>query len=69
MNAQPPDDGTEVSDLLGAKVTVAVIGWIVATLLCFLFIGPWVGVIVGFVGLLVLLAWGASAIRRTDVSD
>ncbi len=77
MNEQSPDngsristdDGTETSDLIGAKITVAVIGWILATLLCFLFIGSLIGIIVGFVGLLALLAWGASAIKRADVSD
>lgn len=76
MTGQPPDDrrgsdqgGGEISDLIGAELTLALMGWLVVTLVCFFFVGPVVGLILVFGGLIGFGWWAFSALRRADTSD
>ncbi len=69
-NRPAPESGDrEISDLIGAESTIALAIWFVVTLACFFLIGPVVGLIVLFAGL-VGFGWAAiAAIRRADTSD
>jgi hypothetical protein len=66
---QQANDPTEISDLVGAELTLALIGWLVLTLACFFLIGPVVGLIVLVVGVVGFGWWAVSALRRADTSD
>jgi hypothetical protein len=64
------DGGTrEISDLIGVELTLALAAWFVLTLVAFFLIGPVVGLIVLFAGL-IGFGWAAvAAIRRADTPD
>ena len=59
----------EVSDLIGAELTVAVMVWLLLVFAAFFFVGPVVGVIV-LAGGVIGFGWVfVSAIRRADTPD
>ena len=63
-----PSSG-EISDLIGAELTLALMGWLVITLLCFFFVSAVVGLILVFAGLIGFGWWAVSALRRADTTD
>jgi len=63
------DDTTEISDLVGVELTLALAGWFVITLVCFFFVGPVLGLILILAGLVGFGWWAVSALRRADTSD
>ena len=56
----------EVSDLIGVAVTLALIAWFVGVLLAFFFVGPFVGILVIAVGLLLA---GSAAVKLIGSND
>lgn len=59
----------EISDLVGAGLTLALMGWLIITLACFFFVGPVVGMILVLTGFIGFGWWAISALRRADTSD
>jgi hypothetical protein len=57
------------SDLIGAWLAAALGGWFLAVLLAFFFIGPVVGIVVLFLGVVGFGWWLVDLIRRSDQSD
>jgi uncharacterized transporter YbjL len=59
----------EVSDLIGAELTVAVMVWLLLAFAAFFFIGAVVGLIVVAVGVIGFGWFFVSAVRRADTPD
>ncbi|MFN8164136.1 MAG: hypothetical protein U0R26_09995 [Solirubrobacterales bacterium] len=68
-DSPPEPQDREISDLVGAELTLALMGWLIVTLVCFFFIGPVVGLILVLAGLIGFGWWAVSALRRADTSD
>lgn len=77
MSADPPEqdtrpsesDGREISDLIGAELTLALMVWFLLVLGGFFFIGAVVGLLLLAAGV-VGFGWAlVSAIRRADTTD
>ena len=59
----------EVSDLIGAELTVAVMVWLLLVFAAFFFVGPVLGLIVLAAGVIGFGWVFVSAIRRADTPD
>ena len=59
----------EVSDLIGAELTVAVMVWLLVVFAAFFFVGPVLGLIVLAAGVIGFGWVFVSAIRRADTPD
>ena len=66
---RPEPNGRELSDLVGAELTAALIVWLLLVLAAFFFIGPVVGIIVVIAGVIGFGWFFVSAIRRADISE
>ncbi len=62
------DQGADVSDLIGVKLTLGLALWFLVVLACFFFIGPVVGIIAIVAGLAVGAILAVSVIRRADTT-
>jgi hypothetical protein len=59
----------EVSDLIGAELTVAVMVWLLLVFAAFFFVGAVLGLIVVAAGVIGFGWFFASSIRRADTPD
>ncbi len=66
---KPAGQNPEISDLIGVKLTLAVIVWLLVVLAAFFLIGVVVGLIALFVGVIGFGWYAVSAIRRADTPD
>lgn len=63
------DQGADVSDLIGVKLTAGLAIWFLVVLVCFFFIGPVVGIIAILAGVVIGTILAVRAIRRADTTD
>ena len=61
--------GADVSDLIGVKLTLGLALWFLVVLGCFFFIGPVVGIIAIFAGIVIGAILAVGAVRRADTTD
>ena len=62
------DQGADVSDLIGVKLTLALALWFLIVLGCFFFIGPVVGIVAIVGGILIGAILAVKVIRRADTT-
>ena len=62
------DQGADVSDLIGVKLTLGVMLWFLVVLACFFFVGPAVGIIAIGAGVLIGAVLAVRVIRRSDTT-
>ena len=63
------DESREMSDLVGAELTLAVTGWLLVTLVCFFFVGVVVGIILVAAGVVGFGWYLVNAVRRAEIHD
>ena len=63
------DQGADVSDLIGVKLTLSLALWFLVVLGCFFFIGPVVGIIAILAGIVIGAILAVGAVRRADTTD
>ena len=63
------NQGADVSDLIGVKLTLGLALWFLVVLVCFFFIGPVVGIIAIVAGLVIGAILAVGAVRRADTTD
>lgn len=68
-SSQSDQQGREISDLVGVKLTAALAVWFIAVLVAFFLVGVVVGVILIFVGLVGFGWYAVSAVRRADTTN
>ena len=62
------DQGADVSDLIGVKLTLGLALWFLVVLGCFFFIGPVVGIIAIVAGIVIGAILAVGVIRRADTT-
>ena len=62
------DQGADVSDLIGVKLTLGLALWFLVVLACFFFIGPVVGIIAIVAGIVIGGILAVTLIRRADTT-
>ena len=63
------NQGADVSDLIGVKLTLGLALWVLVVLGCFFFIGPVVGIIAIVAGIVIGAILAVGAVRRADTTD
>ena len=63
------DESREMSDLVGAELTLAFTGWLLVTLVCFFFVGVVVGIILVAAGVVGFGWYLVNAVRRAEIHD
>ena len=59
----------EISDLAGAKLTLALMAWLLVMLACFFFVGAVAGMILVVAGVIGFGWLLVSVVRRADIED
>ena len=62
------NQGADVSDLIGVKLTLGLALWFLVVLGCFFFIGPVVGIIAIVAGIVIGAILAVGAVRRADTT-
>ena len=63
------NQGADVSDLIGVKLTLGLALWFLVVLVCFFLIGPVIGIIAIVAGLVIGAILAVGAVRRADTTD
>jgi hypothetical protein len=63
------DQGADVSDLIGVKLTLGLALWFLVVLGCFFFVGPVAGIIAIVAGIVLGGILAVKVIRRADTTD
>ena len=62
------DQGADVSDLIGVKLTLALALWFLIVLGCFFFVGPVAGIVAIIGGIVIGTIVTVAVIRRADTT-
>ena len=62
------DQGADVSDLIGVKLTLALALWFLVVLGCFFFVGPVAGIVAIIGGIVIGTIVAVAVIRRADTT-
>lgn len=62
------DQGANVSDLIGVKLTLALALWFLVVLGCFFFVGPVAGIVAIIGGIVIGTIMVVAVIRRADTT-
>ena len=62
------DEGADVSDLVGVKLTLVLVLWFLIVLGCFFFVGPVAGIVAIIGGIVIGAIMTVAVIRRADTT-